>query len=164
MRMKKLYKKGFEGSSLVDMYSYIAFAITIIVFLIIFKLDNAGLKSTVDANIQKTNSDIILLNFLRGETRIGETFITNAELVQLYKEDDKYKGQLTDNLKNFFSESSVTFNVDNKMISVNNINTQNMYYPGYNEKAPNPAGYAYLPKLDGNGVITLQIIITDKNE
>ena len=63
-------KKGFVAATPVDFVAYIAFIVIIIVFFVVFKLGGDEIEIKIEAEMEKTSDDVILLNILREKINV----------------------------------------------------------------------------------------------
>lgn len=97
--LRRIHKKGYTASTVVDFYAYFAFAIIIILFFLIFKFGGGDeIKLKIDYNIEKTDNDLILLNILKSETIFEGQKLKVSDLIIKWQDDPNKYDQILDEL------------------------------------------------------------------
>lgn len=107
-------KKGFIGSTAVDVIAYIAFIVIVILFFIVFKIGaTEKIVIKIDAEEQETNRELILLNILRSDIIVDNTRIKMSDLIiAWYNERTTYEPILKEEMQKILDEMSYEFKVD----------------------------------------------------
>ena len=105
----KNHKKGLIASTLVDFYSYIAFAIVIIIFYFLFQLIANPYPRGIMAAESNTEANTLLLNYLRTPVTVNvngmDQKITMADLVRLwYLDKQSHEKQFRDETESIINK------------------------------------------------------------
>ncbi len=95
----KAKKGGFVGGGLVDILSYVAFFVIVLVFFIVFTVENSDQKieGTVQGRVTEMSNQLILQNSLK--TEISDGSMSLAELIRVwYNDQENYKDVLKQEL------------------------------------------------------------------